>query len=368
MDPTGTTTWENPGASMPAIGRKLSQSAAARITIALLATVFGLFTATTVLTSCDSGQAPEEALTDSKASVVIGTASMTGLYFHTGNLIARAVNSGVEIHGIQSEAKSTNGSVFNINEIMTGAMEFGIAQSDLVYEAVEGSGIWKQTGPQKDLRAMFSLHAESVVLVAADDAGINTMQDLRGKRVDIGEPGSASRQNAIHALENAGIDYTKDLDAKGFRTVEVAALLRKGGIDAFFFTVGHPNIILLDATTSRRSVYFVPITEVNKLLKKYPYYTKETIPTKFYPRISNQRDVESFGVKATFVTSAKMPDKVVYTITKQVFEKIESYRTLHPAFADLTKAKMLECLAVPVHPGAKKYYDEAGLVPSFVVK
>jgi TRAP transporter TAXI family solute receptor len=338
------------------------------MTSALLAMVFGLFTITTVLTSYDSGQTPREALAARKTSVVIGTGSITGLYFPTGNLIARTVNNDVETHGIQIKAKSTKGSDFNINAIMTGSMALGIAQSDRVYEAVEGLGEWKRTGPQKDLRAMFSLHAESVVLVAADDAEIKTIQDLRGKRVDIGEPGSGSRQNAIHALENAGLDYTKDFTATGFRAPEVAGILRQGKIDAFFYTAGHPNINLLDATTSRRRVYFVPITDVNKLLMKYPYYIKAVVPKKFYPKATNESDVKTFGVKATFVTSAKVSDNVVYTVTKQVFEKIESYRTLHPAFAELTKDKMLECLAAPIHPGAKKYYDEAGLVPSCVVK
>ncbi len=367
MDLTGSTTRGNPGTSIAKIGRKLSQSAAVRITSALLATVFGFFTIIAVLTFYDSGQTPKQALAAGKRSVVIGTASMSGIYFATGNLIARTVNNDVKTHGIQCKAKSTSGSDFNINAIMTGAMAFGIAQSDRVYEAVEGSGRWKKTGPQKDLRAMFSLHAESVVLVAADDAGIKTIQDLREKRVYIGELGSGSRHNAIHALENAGIDHTKDLTEKESRVDEVSGLLGDGKIDAFFYTVGHPNINLLDATTRRRSVHFVPITEVNKLPMKYPYYTKAAVPKKFYPRASNQSDVGTFGVKATFVTSAKVPDDVVYTITKQVFEKIESYRTLHPAFAELTKDKMLERLAAPIHPGAKKYYDEASLVPSSVV-
>lgn len=368
MGPTGSTTRWNGGPWIGMTGMSLSRTAAVRITIAVLATVFGLFTITALLTSCDSGQTPKEALAAGKRSVVIGTASMSGIYFATGKLIARTVNNDVKTHGIQIRAKSTKGSDFNINAIMSGTMALGMAQSDRVYKAVEGMGRWKKTGPQKDLRAMFSLHAESVALVAADDAGIKTIQDLRGKRVFIGEPGSGTRHNAIHALENAGIDYSKDLTAKEYRVDEVPGLFGDGKIDAFFYTVGHPNINLLDATTRRRRAHFVPITEVRKLLMKYPYYTKAAVPKKFYPRASNDGDVETFGVKATFVTSTKVPDDVVYTVTKQVFEKIESYRTLHPAFAELTKDKMLECLAAPIHPGAKKYYDEVGLVPACVVK
>ena len=325
--------------------------------------------AISLLTSCDSGQKPKEALAADKISLVIGTASMSGIYFATGNLIARTVNNDMETHGIQLKAKSTKGSDSNINAIMTGTMALGIAQSDRVYKAVEGLGRWNRKGPQKDLRSMFSLHAESVALVAADDAGIKTIQDLRGKRVYIGAVGSGSRQNAIHALENAGIDYSKDLRERESRVVdEVAGLLGVGKIDAFFYTAGHPNVNLLDATNRRRSVHFVPITEVKELLMKHPYYIKAAVPKKFYPRASNKGDVETFGVKATFVTSAKVPDNVVYTVTKQVFEKIEAYQTLHPAFAELTREKMLEGLTAPIHPGAKKYYDEVGLVPAGVVK
>ena len=363
--------WRSPGrwaAKIFTSSKRLYYASAVRITSALLATVFGLLTTITTLTSCDSGQKPKETAPVKKTSVVIATGPITGIYLPTGNLIASTVNNEVETHGIQAEAKSTKGSVFNINAIMTGTMEFGIAQSDRVFEAGEGLGEWEKTGRQKDLRAMFSLHAETVVLVAADDADIKTIQDLRGKRVDIGERGMGSRVNAIHALENAGIDYTKDLTAKGIRAAEVAGVLRQGGIDAFFYTVGHPNILLLKATTARRKVHFVPITGVDKLLKKYPYYVKTTVPKKYYPKATNASDVETFGVKATFVTSAKVPDNVVYTITREVFERIESYRTLHPAFEELTRDKMLECLAALIHPGAQKYYDEVGLVPHCVVK
>ena len=347
---------------------RLYRGSTVRITSALLATFFGLFTITAVLTSCDSGQKPEETAPGEKTSVVIATGPITGIYLPAGNLIANTVNIEVETHGIQCKVKSTKGSVFNINAIMAGTMEFGIAQSDTVYRAGQGLGEWEKKGRQEDLRAMFSLHAESVTLVAADDAEIKTIQDLKGKRVDIGEHGMGTRQNAIHALENAGIDYTKDLTARGIRAGEVVGVLQRGRIDAFFYTAGHPNITLLNATSARSRAHLVPINGVDKLLKKYPYYVKATVPKKFYPRATNASDVKTFGVKATFITSAKVPDNVVYTITREVFERIEFYRTLHPAFEELTRDKMLECLAALVHPGAQKYYDEVGLVPHCVVK
>ena len=328
MGVTGSTTRRSAGDWIGMTAMRLSRSAPVRMTIAVLATIFGLFTITAVLTFYGSGQTPTEAPAAGKTSVVIGTASMSGIYFATGNLIARTVNNDVKVHGIECRAKSTKGSDYNINAIMTGTMEFGIAQSDRVYAAVEGWGKWKKTGPQKDLRAMFSLYAESVALVAADDAGIKTIQDLRGRRVYIGESGSGSRQNAIHALENAGIDYTKELTERKSKVDEISGLLGDGRMDAFFYTVGHPNINLLDATTRRRRVHFVPITEIDKLRMKYPYYTKAVVPKKFYPRASNKGDVETFGVKATFITSAKMADNVVYTIINRWSDQANIFKSI----------------------------------------
>lgn len=327
-----------------------------------------LLTPITTLTSCDSEQKPKEIEPSHESSLIIGTGPITGDHFSAGQAIARIISNDVKTHGILCQAESTAGSVFNINAIMTGTMAFGIAQSDEVYEASEGLGEWEATGPQTDLMAMFSLHAESVALVAADDTGIETIQDLRGKRVNIGELGSGTRENAIHALENASIDYTKDLEAKGLRGAVVDEVLQEGGIDAYFFTAGHPNTSLLAATRGRRKVHLVPITEVDMLLMKYPFYKKASVHKKFYPQTTNANDVETFGVKATFITSAKVPDRVVYTVTKQVFENIEYYRTLHPAYEELTREKMVEHLMAPIHPGAKKYYDEAGLVHATLTK
>jgi TRAP transporter TAXI family solute receptor len=221
---------------------------------------------------------------------------------------------------------------------------------------------WKDKGVQKDLRAVFTIHPESITLVAADDAGIKTMQDLKGKRVNIGNPGSGQRQNSIDALEAAGIDWKTDIKAEGVKAAEAPGLLQDGRIDAFFYTVGHPNGNIKESTSGKRKVHMVPITDVESLLSKFPYYAKAVVPMKFYPGASNEGDVETFGVKATFVTSAKVPDDVVYAITKEVFDNFEAFKKLHPAYGVLTKKNMLEGMSAPIHPGAMKYYKEAGLM------
>jgi len=294
--------------------------------------------------------------------VTIGTGGITGVYYPTGGAIARIVNKKRKVYGIRCTVESTGGSVFNVNAVMSGDLEFGVVQSDRQYQAMKGLAEWKEKGPQKDLRAVFTIHPESITLVAADDAGIKSINDLRGKRVNIGNPGSGQRQNSIDGLDNAGINYEKDLKAEGVKAAEAPGLLQDGRIDAFFYTVGHPSGAIKEATAGRRKVHFVPITGVDKLLQKYPYYAKAHIPIKLYPGATNTKDVETFGVKATFVTSAKVPDRVVYAVTKEVFDNFESFKKLHPAYQVLTKQNMLEGMSAPIHPGAMKYYKEAGLM------
>ena len=138
--------------------------------------------------------------------------------------------------------------------------------------------------------------------------------------------------------------------------------MQDGRIDAFFYTVGHPSGAIKEATAGKRKVHFVPITGLDKLLAKYPYYAKAYIPIKFYPSATNKEDVPTFGVKATFVTSAKTPDNIVYAIVKEVFDNFETFKKLHPAYSVLTKQNMLEGLTAPLHPGALKYFKEVGLI------
>ncbi len=293
--------------------------------------------------------------------VTIGTGGITGVYYPTGGAICRIVNKKRKVYGIRCTVESTGGSVFNVNAIMAGDLEFGVVQSDRQFQAMKGLAEWKDKGPQKDLRAVFTVHPESITLVAANDAGIKSINDLRGKRVNIGNPGSGQRQNSIDGLTNAGINYKKDLKAEGVKAAEAPGLLQDGRIDAFFYTVGHPSGAIKEATAGRRKVHFVSITNVDKLLQKYPYYAKALIPIKLYPGATNTKDVHTFGVKATFVTSAKVPDRVVYAVTKEVFDNFESFKKLHPAYQVLTKQNMLEGMSAPIHPGAMKYYKESGL-------
>ena len=295
--------------------------------------------------------------------VTIGTGGITGVYYPTGGAIAKMVNKKRKEYGIRATVESTGGSVFNVNAVMAGDLEFGVVQSDRQFQAMKGIANWEDKGPQKDLRAVFSIHPETVDLIAAVDSNINSLADLKGKRVNIGNIGSGYRKNAIDALMANGLDYKKDFHSENLKAAESPGLIQDGRLDAAFYTVGHPSGYYKEATSGKRKVKFVPITNVESLLDKYPYYAKAvTQVTKFYPAAANDSDVETFGVKATFVTSSKVPDKVVYAIVKEVFENFEDFKKLHPAYSGLTKKSMLEGLSAPLHPGAVKYYKEAGLM------
>jgi len=295
--------------------------------------------------------------------VTIGTGGITGVYYPTGGAIAKMVNAKRDMYGIRATVESTGGSVFNINAIMAGDLEFGVAQSDRQYQAIKGIADWEDKGPQEDLRAVFSIHAETVDLIASVDSGINTIQDLKGKRVNIGNFGSGYRQNAIDALEANGLNWKTDFDAESLKAAEAPGLIQDGRIDAAFYTVGHPSGYYKEATAGRVKVKFIPIPNVDKIVAKYPYYAAAKTLMKNYPGAANTEDaIDTFGVKATFVTSAKVPDEVVYAITKEVFDNFDQFVKLHPAYEGLTKEDMLKGLSAPIHPGAMKYYKEAGLM------
>jgi len=294
--------------------------------------------------------------------VTIGTGSVAGKYYQTGGAIARIINKKRRVYGIRCTVESTGGSVFNVNAISGGDVEFGIVQSDRQYQAWSGLAEWKEKGPQRNLRAVFSIYSEAVTIVAADDAGIRKIDDLRGKRINIGSPGSGQRQNAIDALKNARIDYKKEIQAEWYRSAQMPRLLQDGRIHAFFYTTGHPSGLIKEATSGWRKVRFIPILNIKNLLRRCPYYTKAKILHKFYEGVANTEDVDTFGVKATLVTSAKVPDFIVYAITKEVFENLDIFKKLHPAFKSLTQKSMLEGLSAPIHRGAFKYFKEIGLI------
>jgi len=300
----------------------------------------------------------------SRSYVTIGTGGVTGVYYPAGGAVSRMVNKKSDVYNLKVTVESTGGSVYNVNGIVRGDLEFGIVQSDRQYQAHMGLAEW-EGDPQEDLRAVFALHPESITLLASDKSGIWTLADLRGKVVNIGNPGSGNRGNAIDVLTSVGIDPNEDIQAEGLQAVEAAAMIQDGRIDAYFYTVGHPSGSFKEATAGSQKVHFVPIegAPIDELIASLPFYAKSIIPVKAnYPAATNLEDVSTFGVKATLCTSVNVPEEVVYAIAKEVFENLEEFKALHPAFAVLSAENMLEGLSAPIHPGALRYYQEVGLL------
>ncbi|WP_458791104.1 TAXI family TRAP transporter solute-binding subunit [Yoonia sp. MH D7] len=294
--------------------------------------------------------------------ITIGTGGVTGVYYPTGGAICRLVNRGRSEHGIRCSVESTGGSVYNINTIRAGELEFGVAQSDWQYHAYNGTSQFEEAGPFEDLRAVFSVHPEPFTVVARADAGITTFDDLKGKRVNIGNPGSGQRGTMEVLLEAKGWTTDDFALATELKAAEQSAALCDNQIDAMVYTVGHPSGSIQEATTACDSVLVeVSGDVVDGLIADNAFYRTATIPGGMYR--GNDEDVLTFGVGATFVASAAVSDEAVYAVVSAVMENIEDFRKLHPAFADLDPAEMATAgLSAPLHDGAAKYFREAGLI------
>jgi len=298
--------------------------------------------------------------------VNIGGGNFSGVYFPTGLAIAKMINAERQYYGIRATVEATSGSTFNLNAILAGYMDFGLSQADKQYHAVKGAAEWAEKGPQEELRAVFSIYPESVTLIAADDAGIRSIADLKGKRVSLGNPGPSQHRVIINILEAFGIDPDTDIEAQEVFASDAPDLLQDDLIDAYFFTVGHPNDTVRRGLSGTRKAHVVPISgpAVDKLVTVKVYYTRYRIPMqRLYPGLSGPLDdVDTLAVLATFSTSSMVPEQIVYAVTKEVFENLDSFRQEHPALSILTKEGMLKGLHAPLHPGATKYYRESGLM------
>ncbi len=291
--------------------------------------------------------------------VSIGTGGVTGVYYPTGGAICRLVNKTRKEHGIRCSAESTGGSIYNINTIRAGELEFGVAQSDWQYHAYNGTSKFKDKGKFEKLRAVFSVHPEPVTIIARDDSGAKNITDLKGKRVNIGNPGSGTRGTWEVLEQTLGWKRSDLKIASSMKSAETGAALCDGKIDAYFWLVGHPSALTQESLASCASHLVNATTpEIDKLIADKPYYRTASIPAGMY---NNKEDVKTFGVGATFVSSTDVPADVVYVIVKSVFENIDQFRKLHPAFRHLDpKAMIKDSLSAPLHDGAAKYYKEKG--------
>ncbi|MDR2799937.1 MAG: TAXI family TRAP transporter solute-binding subunit [Desulfovibrio sp.] len=295
--------------------------------------------------------------------VTIGTGGITGVYYPVGGAICRLVNKDRKTHQVRCTVESTGASVFNVNAVRSGDLSMGIVQSDVQYYAANGKEVeqFVKAGPDKKLRALFSLQSEAFTLVARDDANIKKFEDLKGKRMNLGDPGSGNR-NTLELLMKE-YQWTPQIFslATDLKPAEMAGALCDNKIDAYVYVVGHPNGSIKEATTTCAS-HLVPVAgpEVTSLMKKYPFYPEAFIPAGLYKGMTEP--VKTFGPLATLITSADLPEAVAYAVAKAVFSNLDEFKQLHPALAQLTPQNMLEGNSVPFHPGAIKYFKEVGLM------
>jgi len=292
--------------------------------------------------------------------ITIGTGGVTGVYYAVGGAVCRLMNKDYKTTGVRCSTESTGGSVFNVNAIKSGELDFGLAQSDVQYNAYEGKKQFEGDGKIADLRAVFGVHPEPLTVLARRDAGVNKFADFAGKRFNVGNPGSGTLASMEQLL--AAMDWTKSKFslAAELKPDEMGPALCDNKIDGFVYAVGHPSAAIQDPTTAC-SAKLIPLegAAVDKLVKEHPYYSYATIPGGMYA--NNPDPVKTYGVRATVVTSSKVPDQIVYNLVKAVFDNFDDFKKLHPAFAHLDPKDMIKGgLSAPLHPGAVKYYKEKG--------
>ncbi|HET9339555.1 MAG TPA: TAXI family TRAP transporter solute-binding subunit [Casimicrobiaceae bacterium] len=293
--------------------------------------------------------------------VTIGTGGVTGVYYAAGGALCRLVNKDRAKHGIRCSVESTGGSVFNVNTIRAGELDFGFTQSDVQYNATKGLAQYKD-GAYGDLRAVFSVHPEPFTVVARKEANIRTFADFKGKRFNVGNPGSGTRASMEELLAAMGWTMGDFALASELKADEHGPALCDGKIDGFFYGVGHPSANIQDPTTSC-GAKLVSLTgpAVDKLIAEKPYYAKATIAGNLYP--NNPNPTQTYGVLATVVTSSKVPADTVYQIVKAVFDNFAEFKNLHPALAFLNPENMVkDGLSAPLHEGAARYYREKGWI------
>ncbi len=291
----------------------------------------------------------------------IGTGGVTGVYYPAGGAICRFVNRDRDEHGLRCSVESTGGSVYNLNTMRAGELDFGVVQSDWQYYAHNGESQFADQGPFEGLRAVFSLHPEPFTVVARADADIENFDDLKGKRVNIGNPGSGQRANMEELMERKGWTMDDFALASELKPSEMAQAMCDNKIDAFVYVVGHPSGAIQEATTTCDAVMVdVDGPAVDELISDNPFYRRAVIPGGMYEGTPD--DTVTYGVGATLVSSTDTSEEVVYETVRAVFENFEQFKSLHPAFGVLKKEEMVaDGLSAPLHDGALKYYREIGL-------
>lgn len=291
--------------------------------------------------------------------LLFGGGAVTGVYFKAVLYACNIVNK-VSDRKYNCIGRPGLGSVFNVNAVSRGLLDFGIVQSDIHFQAISGQTEWENK-PVENLRSLFSLHSETVLLVTRQATGIRTVDDLRGRSVNLGNPGSGVRVNAEQVLDLYGIDIENDIRPQGLQQNEASQALIQGKIDAFFYTVGNPAIAIEDVAEAV-DIRIVPIDSeaVRTFVAERPYYVMTQVPGGIYPGVD--QPIETFGVKATVVTRAEMSDDVVTDFVSMVFNNLDELRASYPVFEGLEPWEMMQGLSAPLHPAAQAWFGQQGML------
>jgi TRAP transporter TAXI family solute receptor len=294
--------------------------------------------------------------------VTMGTAGVTGVYYPAGGAICRLMNRTRKETGIRCVVESTGGSINNLEGIRKHDFDMGVVQSDLLYHAYQGDEIFTDVGADKNLRILFALHPEPFTVVARKDAKIASFDDLKGKRVSIGAPGSGMRATMEELMAKKGWTDKTFSALVDVRSNDITAALCGNRVDAVVYAGGHPNGTI-QQLTSACETKLVPVTGtvIDELIKSHPFYTQAIIPGGMYS--GNPKDTKTFGVRAILVASKDLDNDVAYELVKSVFDKLDVFKTLHRVFGVLDKKHMVhDTDMAPLHPGAEKYFKENGLI------
>lgn len=301
----------------------------------------------------------------------IGTGGTAGTYYPIGGLIANAISNppgsracedggSCGVPGLIATAVASNGSVGNVNSINGGQLEAGFSQSDVAYWAQSGTGLWEGQPAVEKLRLIANLYPESIHLVARKDAGIASVSDLKGKKVSLDEPGSGTLVDAKIILEAFGLSEA-DIQPEYLKPDQAADRMRDGAMDAFFFVGGYPAGAIAELA-SQHDVTLVPITgpEVDKLRETYSFFAADAIVAGTYK--GQDAEVATISVGAQLVTSADLSEELVYGITKALFNETTQklFANGHAKGKYITLDNAVQGAGIPFHPGAEKFYKEAG--------
>jgi uncharacterized protein len=291
--------------------------------------------------------------------ITIGTGSVTGIYYTTGGSICRLVNK-YKDSTIRCSIQSTEGSLYNLNSVNNKDLDFAIVQSDILYQASHNKNNFKNSSYSK-VKSIMAIYPELLTLVTKKDANINTIMDIKDKRINLGSSGSGNETTALTLFNEIGLTKNDLKEASSYNASEMSDALKNNKIDGYFYMVGHPTSTIKDSSSSV-NIKIIPIENeiTNKLIEKYPYFTKGNIPGGIYK--GQVEDIPTFGVKAVLVVNEKVNEKIVYALVKAILENFDEFKKLHPAYSNITKESLLEGLSAPLHEGAKKYYEEIGLI------